>query len=235
VTLVTDVGGGGGLADLPALVRPGCFEVLAAAVLEASADGGVSREAMATVTDWSARAEAAAAGLDVPGAWARALTARAHALRAAGRPRRALPLYRDAARQFAAAGMTQAQAWTLTTAASCAVAAGQPDEAAALLPLAGELAGRCGAAAIGRRAELIRRQAASVRPAPAAPLAGLTSREREVAELAGSGKRTRNIATELSLSPRTVDVHLTRIYRKLNISSRTALARLVLESQSHPG
>ena len=41
------------------------------------------------------------------------------------------------------------------------------------------------------------------------------------------GKRTREIAEELSLSPRTVDVHLTRIYRKLNISSRSALAHIM--------
>ncbi|MEU9080404.1 AAA family ATPase [Kitasatospora sp. NPDC004745] len=60
--------------------------------------------------------------------------------------------------------------------------------------------------------------------------AALTEREREVADLAGTGRRTRQIAAELRLSPRTVDVHLTRIYRKLNISSRAALARMVVES-----
>ncbi|MFJ9697871.1 AAA family ATPase [Kitasatospora sp. NPDC101183] len=74
-------------------------------------------------------------------------------------------------------------------------------------------------------------------PAPAEPagaavevFAALTEREREVADLAGTGRRTRQIAAELRLSPRTVDVHLTRIYRKLNISSRAALARIVVES-----
>lgn len=60
--------------------------------------------------------------------------------------------------------------------------------------------------------------------------AALTEREREVADLASTGRRTRQIAAELRLSPRTVDVHLTRIYRKLNISSRAALARMVVES-----
>ena len=66
-------------------------------------------------------------------------------------------------------------------------------------------------------------------------LSALTEREREVADLASTGQRTRQIAAELRLSPRTVDVHLTRIYRKLNISSRAALARLVVESGRRVG
>ncbi|MGH6657408.1 MAG: response regulator transcription factor, partial [Actinocrinis sp.] len=56
----------------------------------------------------------------------------------------------------------------------------------------------------------------------------LTQRERQVAMLAGRGKRTREIATQLYLSPRTVDAHLARIYHKLNVSSRIALAGLIL-------
>ncbi|MGW2850345.1 response regulator transcription factor [Streptomyces sp. NPDC001274] len=58
----------------------------------------------------------------------------------------------------------------------------------------------------------------------------LTVREREVAGIVGTGKKTREIAQELSVSPRTVDAHLTRIYRKLNISSRAALARLMAQA-----
>ncbi|WP_370146220.1 helix-turn-helix transcriptional regulator [Kitasatospora sp. GAS206B] len=37
--------------------------------------------------------------------------------------------------------------------------------------------------------------------------------------------RTRDIAKALGLSPKTVDVHLTRIYRKLNVNSRLELVR----------
>ncbi|MEW1693770.1 AAA family ATPase [Streptomyces sp. NPDC091265] len=62
------------------------------------------------------------------------------------------------------------------------------------------------------------------------PAAALTERERQVAEIAATGKRTREIAAELTLSPRTVDVHLSRIYRKLGVGSRAALARLVAET-----
>lgn len=58
-------------------------------------------------------------------------------------------------------------------------------------------------------------------------LAQLTAREREVAELAGVGLKTRVIAEQLGLSPRTVDVHLAHIYDKTGVNSRAALARLM--------
>jgi DNA-binding CsgD family transcriptional regulator len=51
----------------------------------------------------------------------------------------------------------------------------------------------------------------------------LTSREREVALLAADGLASKEIASRLYLSKRTVDTHLDRIYRKLGISSRDEL------------
>lgn len=58
-------------------------------------------------------------------------------------------------------------------------------------------------------------------------LTGLTVREREVADLAGSGLKTKDIAERLHISPRTVEVHLTRVYTKLGVESRVTLARLM--------
>jgi DNA-binding CsgD family transcriptional regulator len=55
----------------------------------------------------------------------------------------------------------------------------------------------------------------------------LTRRERELAGLAAAGMRSRQIAEQLFLSPRTVDSHLARIYRKLHVSSRLALANIL--------
>jgi len=52
----------------------------------------------------------------------------------------------------------------------------------------------------------------------------LTRREREVADLAATGRSSRQIADELFLSPRTVDNHLQRVYDKLGISGRAELA-----------
>jgi DNA-binding CsgD family transcriptional regulator/tetratricopeptide (TPR) repeat protein len=52
---------------------------------------------------------------------------------------------------------------------------------------------------------------------------GLTPREREVAGLAASGLPSRSIALRLSLSERTVENHLQRIYAKLGLHSRAEL------------
>jgi DNA-binding CsgD family transcriptional regulator len=52
----------------------------------------------------------------------------------------------------------------------------------------------------------------------------LTPQERSVAELVASGMTNREVATELLVSVKTVEVHLTRIYAKLGITSRGQLA-----------
>ena len=52
----------------------------------------------------------------------------------------------------------------------------------------------------------------------------LTVRERQVAELAAGGVRSREIADRLFLSPRTVENHLQRVYTKLGVSGRNELA-----------
>ena len=44
------------------------------------------------------------------------------------------------------------------------------------------------------------------------------------------GLTSRQIAAELFISPRTVDAHLTHIYRKLDITTRARLAALVVDA-----
>ncbi|GLP81743.1 ATP-binding protein [Mycobacterium antarcticum] len=51
----------------------------------------------------------------------------------------------------------------------------------------------------------------------------LTPSEQRVAELAATGKTTRDIAVALFISPKTVEANLARIYRKLDIRSRAEL------------
>jgi DNA-binding CsgD family transcriptional regulator len=53
---------------------------------------------------------------------------------------------------------------------------------------------------------------------------GLTAAERRVASLVADGKTNREIAAALFLSERTVASHLTHIYVKLGVRSRTELA-----------
>jgi DNA-binding NarL/FixJ family response regulator len=52
----------------------------------------------------------------------------------------------------------------------------------------------------------------------------LSRREREVLRLAATGISNKDLAAHLAISEATVKVHLTRIFQKLGISSRAALA-----------
>ena len=52
----------------------------------------------------------------------------------------------------------------------------------------------------------------------------LTPQEQLVARLAASGMSNREVAAELLLSVKTVERHLTHIYRKLGVDSRTDLS-----------
>ena len=89
---------------------------------------------------------------------------------------------------------------------------GRPGSALAAAARAGHLADRSGA----RTPALL----AAVRPVP------LTSREREIAALAGRGLSNREIALRLTVSVRTVEGHLYRAGHKLGISERTGFAAL---------
>jgi DNA-binding CsgD family transcriptional regulator len=88
-----------------------------------------------------------------------------------------------------------------------------------------ELAQSCGAAPLADRArtELL---ATGARPRSAmlAGVESLTASERRVAELACAGMTNREIAQELFVTPRTVEGHLTHVFRKLGIGSRREIA-----------
>ena len=57
----------------------------------------------------------------------------------------------------------------------------------------------------------------------------LTPREREVLRLVARGLTDAQVAQSLVISHRTVNFHLTSIYRKLQVSSRSAATRYALE------
>lgn len=58
-------------------------------------------------------------------------------------------------------------------------------------------------------------------------LASLTSRERRVLEALTPGSPNRAVAAELGISPKTLQNHLTAIYRKLGVTSRAQAMRLL--------
>jgi DNA-binding CsgD family transcriptional regulator len=92
--------------------------------------------------------------------------------------------------------------------------AGRVKPARAELRVAVDLADDCG---VEDLAEQIRQELA------AGP-AGLTESERRVAALAAEGKMNREIAAALFVQLRTVEIHLTKVYRKLGIDGRDQLA-----------
>jgi DNA-binding CsgD family transcriptional regulator len=84
--------------------------------------------------------------------------------------------------------------------------------------------------AYGMRVQLIPRHGDAIpihcrTPQPPVDLgACLTAAEMRVARMVAAGSTNREIALGLSISVKTVEAHLTRIYRKTGISSRTLLA-----------
>jgi DNA-binding CsgD family transcriptional regulator len=57
----------------------------------------------------------------------------------------------------------------------------------------------------------------------------LTPQELQVVTLLTEGHTTRETAAALFLSPKTVEYHLRKVYLKLGVNSRDALARLLAE------
>jgi predicted ATPase/DNA-binding CsgD family transcriptional regulator len=77
----------------------------------------------------------------------------------------------------------------------------------------------------------------AARPAPTTPTghpaaarpAGLTEREVEVLRLIAQGLTNAQVAEQLTISPRTVDAHLTSIYGKIGVNSRSAATRYAID------
>ncbi|HWI01191.1 MAG TPA: LuxR C-terminal-related transcriptional regulator, partial [Propionibacteriaceae bacterium] len=68
----------------------------------------------------------------------------------------------------------------------------------------------------------VARLMASTRAAPEIGGDGLSPRELEVLRLVAAGKSNRAVATELFISEKTVARHLSNIFTKLDVSSRSA-------------
>ncbi len=135
-------------------------------------------------------------------------------------------------------------------AARCAELAGAHDEAAAAFRAMGALADvrRHEAAALAdvRRHEAValaesgRRRESTARPRAASVSArraggvarsALSPREWEIAELIAAGAPNKTVAARLSLSPKTVEKHLSSIYEKLGLGNRSELAAFVVRSR----
>ncbi|WP_245819840.1 helix-turn-helix domain-containing protein [Rhodococcoides yunnanense] len=224
--VILSTGAGADLSFIAPSMRPWCYETLA--------DIGADQDDPITV-DWVDRAQQAASGAGAAGhANAYATLAAGHLARMREQHLVAAELYRRSAQLFAELSMRGPQIRALNEAGALASAAGQDGNGAPDLRAARELAHRAGKSVVYENTESTRRKVIPISretattPPPA--LASLTRREVEIAQITATGMRTRAIADLLHLSPRTVDIHLTHIYRKLGINNRTQLVRLMVEA-----
>jgi two-component system response regulator FixJ len=76
------------------------------------------------------------------------------------------------------------------------------------------------------------RSAAALRSAALGRLASLTPRERDVMSLLVAGGTSKEIASDLGISVRTVEGHRRRVLSKLDVTSASQLVRVVLNTRS---
>ncbi|SDM50863.1 helix-turn-helix transcriptional regulator [Allokutzneria albata] len=87
-----------------------------------------------------------------------------------------------------------------------------------------DLATRCGSQVLANEAgRLLVLAGGRLRKEIRSPIDGLTGSERRVAVMAAEGNSNREIAESLFVTVRTVEVHLTNVYRKLGLSRRAEL------------
>jgi ATP/maltotriose-dependent transcriptional regulator MalT len=220
-------GGGETLPLLQFPVRTEWFQLLAHAELMVG-----DLDAAAAAVE---RAQDMADQTGLPGQRGHGLLARSALLLAAGDPAGAATTARDAASAYAKAGMRLFQA-------QAHMAGGEAlseDRLAAMAEFgqAKTLFAECGAERMRRKADSRLRALGgrTSRPGPAGPGQGvraLSDRERQIAELVSHGHTNRQIAEQLFLSPKTVEAHLSRIFHKLDVSSRSAVASMVTADAS---
>jgi DNA-binding CsgD family transcriptional regulator len=92
-----------------------------------------------------------------------------------------------------------------------------------------DLAVRCGNRTLRSAATGLLTAAGGRLRRPSGEPGPLTAAERRVAEHASAGATNREISRELFVSVRTVETHLSKVYRKLGVSSREEIARALRE------
>jgi DNA-binding NarL/FixJ family response regulator len=181
---------------------------LCAAVVEIAVAAGRLDDAAAAATELAATAGTYATS----GLAAMAATARGAVLLAQGSAEEALAVLRDACRRWHDLGAVYDAAGTCARLAEVYRALGDEASAAAEVAQAEATYERLGAHRLARGAP-----------------DGLTRRECEVLTLVADGRSNREIAEALHISDRTVARHLTNIFHKIDVTSRTQAARYAID------
>ncbi|WP_343074829.1 helix-turn-helix transcriptional regulator [Phytoactinopolyspora alkaliphila] len=181
------------------------------------------------VAAWARRFTAGLGDRHAPAPQAAARLCQAVAIEAAGRPGRAAALFGDVAREWRDLPRPYDGLLTMERRGRALLSAG--DEAGAvdtLVPTQRALVDAGARWDADRVAHLLRRHGVEVARAWRGGRRGygdqLSPRELEVVRLVATGLTSRKVAETLFLSPRTVDRHLSSAMRKLDVSSRAALA-----------
>jgi DNA-binding NarL/FixJ family response regulator len=183
---------------------------LCAALIDIAIAAGRPQNAAAAASELAQTASTfATSGLE-----AMAATARGAVLLAEGNVAEALPVLRDACRRWYELGSAYDAAGTCLRLAEAYRALGDAASADAELARAEASYGRLGAR----------------RPMRVLPNR-LTPREYEVLTLVADGRSNREIGAALFISDRTVARHLTNIYNKIGVTSRTQAARYAIDHQ----
>ncbi len=214
--------GGDDLRGLQPSMRPLLSELLVTAALFT---GDV-----ASASAWSERARREAEQLGLPVQRASAMRSAAQLALHHGDPGRAATLLAEAAAECARSGAVFWEARSLLLAAPVMTAAGRGERGEVMWKQGHRLATGGGAGLLVGLAEMTRPSAPRT-PSTTPPwLASFTAREREIAGLVAEGLTNQAIAGRLYLSPRTVETHLSRVFRKAEVATRSALAALMARS-----
>lgn len=208
--LLRSAGGDSRLSRLQSTLRPMWYGLLCAAALASGEVADAERQARLAMAD--------ADQIGLPGQRGCAESAYGEVLLARGEVAAALVHLETAADLFRTGGMVLRRSLALAALARAAEAADRSGPAERARRRALELAEWCGTERVALRL---------ARPVGPREAAALTDREWHIARLAATGDTSRLIGRQLNISPRTVEAHLTRIYRKAGVASRSALVAWV--------
>jgi DNA-binding NarL/FixJ family response regulator len=195
-----------------ALAAAGPDPLRRAPLCAAAVEAGIAADRLGDAAAAATELEETAAVWATSGLQAMAASARGAVLLAEGRAEEALPVLSDACRRWQELGATYDAAGACGRLAEAYRAVGDEASAAEESALAESILDRLG----------WRRQT------PEAP-DGLTARECEVLALLAQGCSNRQIGEALFISHRTVARHLTNIFHKIDVESRTQATRYALD------
>lgn len=228
VQAIVEADGGRGLARIARPLRAEFFEILVRAEH--------ARGCASAASAWADCAEAdLPPGLVAPKGFA--LLARARTL-ATVDPRAAAERALAAAAAFGEVGHQVDEGQAHLLAGTVLASAGERIRARDEFNYAGKLFAGAGARGLSEQTVREQRRLGPRVPRDArghdARLLALSPRELEIARLVSKGRTNQQIARQLGSSCKTVETHLSRIFAKLDVPSRAAVASAVARAQTQP-